>query len=178
MNEQEVRELVTGTADAERGTTAIVGEVFDAGSGGIRSAARRHRGGVPRGGNTVGEAARIASSSAVLADDGYQGSYDNVIGFRAHQGCSALARRDKGSGRQAGRPIRIPDDQQWTVSVRPCRNARERAHLALVVDEYAEPRDSSHLEELVEELIGEIREVRLRRGLATKLPQGEGEVTA
>jgi putative hemolysin len=178
MTEQELRELVTGTQTLSADERRIVGEVFDAGKRQIREVLR------PRteveflaAGTTVGEAARIASSVPYSRLPVYQGSYDNVVGFvhiRDLLGPAAPPRTALVD--EAVRPIKfLPISKTVLSALSEMR--RERAHLAIVVDEYGGTAGIVTLEDLVEELIGDIMdEYDTGEAPATKLPQGEVEV--
>ncbi len=178
MTEQEVRELVTGTQTLSVDERRIVGEVFDAGKRQIREVL------LPRteveflaAGTTVGEAARIASSVPYSRLPVYQGSYDNVIGFVHIRDLLGPGAPDKAAlVDQAVRPIKfLPISKTVLSALSEMR--RERAHLAIVVDEYGGTAGIVTLEDLVEELIGDIRdEYDSGEAPATKLPQGEVEV--
>ena len=178
MTEQEVRELVIGTQTISADERRIVGEVFDAGKRQIREVLR------PRteveflaAGTTVGEAARIASSVPYSRLPVYQGSHDNVIGFVHIRDLLGPAAPDKATlVDQVVRPIKfLPISKTVLSALSEMR--RERAHLAIVADEYGGTAGIVTLEDLVEELIGDIRdEYDSGEAPATKLPQGEVEV--
>ena len=177
MTEQEVRELVTGTQTLSADERRIVGEVFDAGKRQIREVLR------PRteveflaAGTTVGEAAQIAGNVPYSRLPVYQGSYDNVIGF--------VHIRDV-LGPAAPPPTALVDEVVRPVKFLPISKTvlsalsemrRERVHLAIVADEYGGTAGIVTLEDLVEELIGDITdEYDTAEAPATKLPQGEVE---
>ena len=178
MTEQEVRELVTGTQTLSADERRIVGEVFDAGKRQIREVLR------PRteveflaAETTVGEAARIASSVPYSRLPVYQDSYDNVVGFvhiRDLLGPDAPAHTALVG--EVVRPVKfLPISKAVLSSLSEMR--RERAHLAIVADEYGGTAGIVTLEDLVEELIGDIQdEYDSGEAPATKLPQGEVEV--
>jgi putative hemolysin len=178
MTEQEVRELVAGTQTLSADERRIVGEVFDAGKRQIREVLR------PRteveflaAGTTVGEAARTASSVPYSRLPVYQGSYDNVIGFVHIRDLLGPDAPDKAAlVDQVVRPVKfLPISKAVLSALSEMR--RERAHLAIVVDEYGGTAGIVTLEDLVEELIGDIRdEYDSGEAPATKLPQGEVEV--
>jgi putative hemolysin len=178
MTEQELRDLVTGTQALSPDERRIVGEVFDAGKRQIREVLR------PRteveflaAGITVGEAARIASGVPYSRLPVYQGSHDNVVGFvhiRDLLGPAAPPRTAPVD--EAVRPIKfLPISKTVLSALSEMR--RERAHLAIVADEYGGTAGIVTLEDLVEELIGDIMdEYDTGEAPATKLPQGEVEV--
>ncbi len=178
MTEQEVRELLTGTQAISADERRIVSEVFDAGKRQIREVLR------PRteveflaAGTTVGEAARIASGVPYSRLPVYQGSYDNVVGFvhiRDLLGPDAPPRAALVD--EAVRPIKfLPNSKPVLSALSEMR--RERVHMAIVVDEYGGTAGIVTLEDLVEELIGDITdEFDTGEAPATKLPQGEVEV--
>jgi putative hemolysin len=178
MTEQEVRELVAGTQTISADERRIVGEVFDAGKRQIREVL------LPRtevefldAATNVGEAARIAAGVPYSRLPVYQGSYDNVIGFvhiRDLLGPGALDRL--ASLDQVVRPVKfLPISKTVLSALSEMR--RERAHLAIVVDEYGGTAGIITLEDLVEELIGDIRdEYDNGEAPATKLRDGEVDV--
>jgi putative hemolysin len=178
MTEQELRDLVTGTQAFSPDERRIVGEVFDAGKRQLREVL------LPRteveflaAGTTVGEAARIAASVPYSRLPVYQDSYDNVIGFvhiRDLLGPTAPERSALID--QVVRPIKfLPISKTVLSALSEMR--RERAHMAIVADEYGGTAGIVTLEDLVEELVGDIRdEYDTAQAAATKLPQGEVEV--
>jgi putative hemolysin len=178
MTEQELRELVTGTQTLSPDERRIVGEVFDAGKRQIREVL------LPRteveflaAGTNVGEAARIAASVPHSRLPVYQGSYDNVIGFvhiRDLLGPDAPERSAPVD--QVVRPVKfLPMSKRVLAALSEMR--RERAHLAIVVDEYGGTAGIVTLEDLVEELVGDIRdEYDSGAAVATKLRGGEVDV--
>jgi putative hemolysin len=173
-----VRELVTGTQTLSADERRIVGEVFDAGKRQIREVL------LPRteveflaAGTSVGEAARIASSVPHSRLPVYQGSYDNVVGFVHIRDLFGPAAPERSAlVDQVVRPIKfLPISKTVLSALSEMR--REHAHLAIVVDEYGGTAGIVTLEDLVEELVGDIRdEYDTGEAPATKLPRGEVEV--
>jgi putative hemolysin len=178
MTEQEVRELVTGTQTLSADERRIVGEVFDAGKRQIREVLR------PRteveflaAGTTVGDAARIAAGVPYSRLPVYQDSYDNVVGFVHIRDLLGPAAPPRNALLDvAVRPIKfLPISKTVLSALSEMR--RERVHLAIVADEYGGTAGIVTLEDLVEELIGDITdEYDTDAAPATRLPQGEVEV--
>jgi putative hemolysin len=178
MTEQEVRELVAGTQVLSPDERRIVGEVFDAGKRQIREVL------LPRteveflaAGTSVGEAARIAASVPYSRLPVYQDSYDNVIGFVHIRDLLGPGAPDRSTPvEQVVRPVKfLPISKTVLSALSEMR--RDRAHLAIVADEYGGTAGIVTLEDLVEELIGDIRdEYDTGQAAATKLPRGEVEV--
>ena len=178
MTEQELRELVTETQTISADERRIVGEVFDAGKRQIREVLR------PRteveflsADLTVGEAARIASSVPYSRLPVYRDSYDNVLGFvhiRDLLGTDAPPPAERVE--VVVRPVKfLPISKTVLSALSEMR--RERVHLAIVADEYGGTAGIVTLEDLVEELIGDITdEYDSDEAPATRLPQGEVEV--
>ena len=178
MTEQEVRELVTSTQTLSQDERHIVGEVFDAGKRQIREVL------VPRtevvfldAETPVAEAAAIAAGVPHSRLPVYAGTYDNVIGFvhvRDLLG-PGVAKNSVPVSRISRPPKFLPISKTVLSSLSEMR--RERAHLAIVVDDYGGTAGIVTLEDLVEELIGDIRdEYDLEQDHATGLPTGEVEV--
>jgi len=178
ITEQELRDLVTGAQALSVDERHIVGEVFDAGKRQIREVL------VPRtevvfldAETTVAEAAAIVAEAPHSRLPVFQDSYDNVIGFvhvRDLLG-PGVTNRSVPVGR-ISRPVKfLPISKTVLSSLSEMR--KERAHLAIVVDDYGGTAGIVTLEDLVEELIGDIRdEYDTEQGQATTRPGGEVEV--
>ncbi len=178
ITEEELRDLVTGAQTLSQDERHIVGEVFDAGKRQIREVL------VPRtevvfldAETPVAEAAAIAASVPHSRLPVYQDTYDNVIGFvHVRDLLGPGVAKDAVPVRQISRPVKfLPTSKTVLSSLSEMR--REHAHLAIVVDEYGGTAGIVTLEDLVEELIGDIRdEYDLDQDHATRLPAGEVEV--
>jgi putative hemolysin len=178
MTEQELRDLVTGAQALSPDERQIVGEVFDAGKRQIREVL------VPRTEVVFLDAETPVSAAAAIAADVphsrlpvFQDSYDNVIGFvhiRDLLGPAVINR--SGPVGRISRPVKfLPISKTVLSSLSEMR--RERAHLAIVVDDYGGTAGIVTLEDLVEELIGDIRdEYDTEQRQATTLRGGEVEV--
>ena len=178
MTEQELQDLVTGAQALSSDERRIVGEVFDAGKRQIREVL------VPRtevvfldAETPVSAAAAIAASVPHSRLPVYSESYDDVIGFvhvRDLLGPGVVNRDVPVS--QIARPVKfLPISKTVLSALSEMR--RERAHLAIVVDDYGGTAGIVTLEDLVEELIGDIRdEYDTEQDQATTLRAGEVEV--
>ncbi|HEY6499936.1 MAG TPA: hemolysin family protein [Streptosporangiaceae bacterium] len=159
MTEEELRDLVASNQVLSPDERQIVGEVFDAGKRQIREVL------LPRtevefvaDDLPISEAAELAVSVPHSRLPVYQGSYDNVIGF--------VHVRDLLDPARANRPLTVGQVSRHvkflpiskTVLSALSEMRRERAHLAIVVDEYGGTAGIVTLEDLVEELIGDIRD--------------------
>jgi putative hemolysin len=177
MTEEELHDLVAGHQALSPDERQIVGEVFDAGKRQLREVL------VPRtevefisAGTPLARAVELASSAPHSRFPVYQESYDDVIGF--------VHVRDLFDPQYAGRPLTVgevcrpvkmlPISKRVLPAMSEMR--RDRAHLAIVVDEYGGTAGIVTLEDLVEELIGDIRdEYDLEEG-PRQLHGGELEV--
>jgi putative hemolysin len=177
MTEEELHDLVAGHQALSADERQIVGEVFDAGKRQLREVL------VPRtevefisAGTPLARAVELASSAPHSRFPVYQESYDDVIGF--------VHVRDLFDPQYAGKPLTVgevcrpvkmlPISKRVLPAMSEMR--RDRAHLAIVVDEYGGTAGIVTLEDLVEELIGDIRdEYDLEEG-PRQLHGGELEV--
>jgi putative hemolysin len=178
MTEQELRELVVGSQSLSADERQIVSEVFDAGKRQIREVL------VPRtevvfldAETPVAEAASIAASVPHSRLPVFTDTYDNVTGFVHVRDLfgPGVAKRSVPIS-EISRPVKfLPISKTVLSSLSEMR--RERAHLAIVVDDYGGTAGIVTLEDLVEELIGDITdEYDLEQGQATTLRGGEVEV--
>jgi putative hemolysin len=178
MTEEELRDLLASNQALSVDERQIVGEVFDAGKRQIREVL------LPRtevefvaSDTPLSEAAALAVSVPYSRLPVYQGSYDNVIGF--------VHIRDLLDPARANRPLTVGQVSRHvkflpiskTVLAAMSEMRRERAHLAIVVDEYGGTAGIITLEDLVEELIGDIRdEYDIDGDQARRLRGGDVEV--
>jgi putative hemolysin len=178
MTEEELRDLVAGHQALSPDERRIVGEVFDAGKRQIREVL------VPRteveflpATMPIAEAASIVSEAPHTRFPVYQESYDDVIGF-VHARDLFFPEPDRGPLRvgEACRPVKfLPMSKTVLSALSEMR--RENAHLAIVLDEYGGTAGIVTLEDLVEELIGEIQdEYDVEEGHYRQLHDGELEV--
>jgi putative hemolysin len=179
MTEQELRETVASAQALSQDERQIVGEVFDAGKRQIREVL------IPRtevvfldSQTPVTAVAEIAADVPYSRLPVFQESYDNVIGF-VH--VRDLLRPRTGSAGAIGalvRPVKfLPISKTVLSALSEMR--RERAHLAIVVDDYGGTAGIVTLEDLVEELIGDIKDeydTGPSTDEATRLPSGAVEV--
>jgi putative hemolysin len=159
MTDEELRDLVAGHQALSPDERHIVGEVFDAGKRQVREVL------VPRteveflpAAMPIAEAAAMAESARYSRFPVYQESYDDVIGFvHSRDLFDNRAGRD---GRRVGevcRPVKfLPISKRVLAALSEMR--KDRAHLAIVVDEYGGTAGIVTLEDLVEELIGDIQD--------------------
>ena len=169
---------MTSTQTLSQDERHIVGEVFDAGKRQIREVL------VPRtevvfldAETPVAEAAAIAAGVPHSRLPVYQDTYDNVIGFvHVRDLLGPGVAKDAVPVSRISRPVKfLPISKTVLSSLSEMR--RERAHLAIVVDDYGGTAGIVTLEDLVEELIGDIRdEYDIEQDQATKLPAGDVEV--
>ena len=158
MTDEELRDLVAGHQALSADERHIMGEVFDAGKRQVREVL------VPRteveflpAAMPVAEAAAIADQARYSRFPVYQESYDDVIGF-VH--ARDLFDRRSEPGLRVGemcRPVKfLPTSKMVLSALSEMR--KDRAHLAVVVDEYGGTAGIVTLEDLVEELIGDIQD--------------------
>jgi putative hemolysin len=159
MTDEELRDLVAGHQALSADERHIVSEVFDAGKRQIREVL------VPRTEVEFLPAAMPITDAAAMAEQArysrfpvYQESYDDVIGFVHAR--DLLESRPEPDVRRVGevcRPVKfLPISKMVLSALSEMR--KDRAHLAIVVDEYGGTAGIVTLEDLVEELIGDIQD--------------------
>jgi putative hemolysin len=178
MTEEELHDLVAGHQALSADERQIVGEVFDAGKRQLREVL------VPRtevefidADTPLAEAAAIAAKAPHSRFPVYQESYDDVIGFVHVRDLFAPSLAGKALRvEEVCRPVKmLPISKRVLPAMSEMR--RDRAHLAIVVDEYGGTAGIVTLEDLVEELIGDIRdEYDLEEGSPKQLHGGQVEV--
>ncbi len=159
ITDAELREMVSGHAALSDEEKRIVGEVFEAGDRHIREVM------IPRTEVHFIDAStpvyKAAQEALLMPHSRYpviDGSPDDVIGF--------VHVRDLLSPEVAGRGVRVEDLSRdtltlpWTRPILAALGDMRRAgmHLAIVADEYGGTAGIVTMEDLVEEVIGDIRD--------------------
>ena len=156
---EEIRALVAGTTEITPDERKLIEEVFAAGERQLREVL------VPRtevefvdATTPACEAVKIATGSPHSRYPVYRDSHDDVIGFVHVR--DLLDPRTSGRSTPVGELVRpvlyLPASKRVLAALSEMR--REGHHLAIVVDEYGGTAGIVTLEDLVEELIGEIRD--------------------
>ena len=159
MTEEELHDLVAGAQALSADERRIVGEVFDAGKRQLREVL------VPRteveflpADMPLREAAVVVAKEPYSRFPVYQESYDDVIGF-IH--VRDLLDPELTSGPltvgEISRPVKLLPISKTVLSALS-EMRRDRAHLAIVMDEYGGTAGIVTLEDLVEELVGDIQD--------------------
>jgi len=177
MSSEELRDLVTAHQTLSADERHIVSEVFDAGKRQIREVL------VPRTEvDFLPASMPLAQASTVIARAThsrfpvFEDSYDDVIGFVHARDLLDPGRSGFARVGDIRRPVKMLPTSKTVMSALS-EMRRDRAHLAIVVDEYGGTAGIVTLEDLVEELIGDIQdEYDIEGRPSRRLRTGEIEV--
>jgi len=160
ITEEELRDLVTAHEALTRDERALIEEVFEAGERQLREVM------VPRtevefidASWSVTRAIKFASTASHSRFPVMRGSQDEVVGFvhvRDLYGPTGTGRRGLKVADLAREVLMLPSSKRVLPSLSEMRGSGH--HLAVVVDEYGGTAGIVTLEDLIEELIGEIRD--------------------
>jgi putative hemolysin len=160
ITEEELRDLVTAHEALTRDERRLIEEVFEAGERQLREVM------VPRtevtfldAGWSTTRAVRLAAELPHSRFPVVRGSHDEVVGFvhiRDLYGPTGGARRGAKVGDIVREVLMLPATKRVLPSLSEMRRSGD--HLAVVVDEYGGTAGIVTLEDLIEELIGEIRD--------------------
>jgi putative hemolysin len=178
VSEEELRQLVASTATLTNDERRLIDEVFGAGDRQLREVL------VPRtevvfldGAMPVAEAAKLIGRHPHSRYPVTDGSSDNITGF-VHVRDLLAPDAHEHAARVAGlaRPvIFLPETKHVLSALSEMR--RDSFHLAIVLDEYGGTAGIVTLEDLVEEVIGDIRdEYDVARSRVTRLRNGDLEL--
>jgi len=177
MSSDELRDLVAGHQNLTPDERHIVSEVFDAGKRQIREVL------VPRTEVDFLPASMPLTQAIAVAARGthsrfpvFEDSYDDVIGFVHARDLLDPGRNGSVRVGDIKRPVKMLPTSKTVMSALS-EMRRDRAHLAIVVDEYGGTAGIVTLEDLVEELIGDIQdEYDVEGRPSRRLRTGEIEV--
>ncbi|ETK33318.1 hemolysin family protein [Microbispora sp. ATCC PTA-5024] len=179
MTTEELRDIVVGHKDLTQDERDVIAEVFAAGKRQLREVL------LPRtevefmaADTPLAEAAVLAAAMPHSRFPVYRDSYDDIIGFvhvRDLLDPVLTGRVEPISELVPIRPVKlVPASKRVLVTLAEMRD--EGHHLAIVVDEYGGTSGIVTLEDLVEELIGDIRDEYDDDGEAVRLIAGEMEI--
>jgi magnesium and cobalt exporter, CNNM family len=177
MSSDELRDLVAGHQNLTPDERHIVSEVFDAGKRQIREVL------VPRTEVDFLPASMPLTQAITVAAKGthsrfpvFEDSYDDVIGFVHARDLLDPGRNGSVRVGDIKRPVKMLPTSKTVMSALS-EMRRDHAHLAIVVDEYGGTAGIVTLEDLVEELIGDIQDEYDVEGYPSRrLRTGEIEV--
>jgi putative hemolysin len=178
ITDEELRGLVAAHESLPPDERKLIDDVFDAGDRQVREVM------VPRTeveflevGTSVSRAARIAREAPHSRYPVYGRDSDDVVGFvhiRDLLDPDVPGGRAATVGRLAREVKRLPGTKKVLSALSEMR--REGHHLAIVEDEYGGTDGIVTLEDLIEELIGDIRDEYDEAGAAPARPGGPAEV--
>ncbi|SDG68028.1 putative hemolysin [Sinosporangium album] len=180
MTTEELRDMVVGHHELTEDERHLIGEVFAAGKRQLREVM------LPRtevefmaADTALAEAAVLAVAMPHSRYPVFRDSYDEIIGFVHVKDLLdpvLTGRIEPISELVPIRPVKlVPASKRVLTTLSEMRD--EGHHLAIVVDEYGGTAGIVTLEDLVEELIGDIRdEYDLDGGRSVRLPAGEVEI--
>ena len=177
MSSDELRDLIAGQQSLTADERHIVGEVFDAAKRQVREVL------VPRteveflpASMPLSQASAIVARAPHSRFPVFQDSYDDVIGFVHARDLIEPGRDRSARVGDIRRPVKMLPTSKTVMSALS-EMRRDHAHLAIVVDEYGGTAGIVTLEDLVEELIGDIQDEYDVEGLPSRrLRTGELEV--
>jgi len=177
MSSDELRDLVTAHQTLSADERRIVSEVFDAGKRQIREVL------VPRtevdflpASMPLTQAVTVAAKATHSRFPVFEDSYDDVIGFVHARDLLDPGRNGSARVGEITRQVKMLPTSKTVMSALS-EMRRDRAHLAIVVDEYGGTAGIVTLEDLVEELIGDIQdEYDVEGHPSRRLRTGEIEV--
>ncbi|MDF5751315.1 hemolysin family protein [Spongiactinospora sp. TRM90649] len=180
MSTEELRDIVAGHQELPQDERQLIVEVFAAGKRQLREVMRpRTEVEFMAADTTLAEAAVLAATMPHSRFPVYRDSYDDVLGFvhvRDLLDPVLTGRTEPISELVTIRPVKmVPATKRVLPTLSEMRD--EGHHLAIVVDEYGGTAGIVTLEDLVEELIGDIRdEYDVEDDQAVRLPAGEIEM--
>ncbi|WP_432869885.1 hemolysin family protein [Microbispora rosea] len=179
MTTEELRDMVVGHSELTQDERDVIAEVFAAGKRQLREVM------LPRtevefmaADTPLAEAAVLAAAMPHSRFPVYRDTYDDVIGFvhvRDLLDPVRTGRLDPISEVVPIRPVKlVPASKRVLATLAEMRD--EGHHLAIVVDEYGGTDGIVTLEDLVEELVGDIRDEYDESGDAVRVIAGDVEV--
>ncbi|TDD43259.1 HlyC/CorC family transporter [Nonomuraea terrae] len=179
VSTEELRDMVVGHTELTADERKLIGEVFAAGKRQLREVM------LPRTevefmevDTPLNEAARLAATLPHSRFPVYRETYDDVVGFVHVRDLLAPELAGRKEPISAVVPIRtakfVPASKRLLATLNEMRD--EGQHLAIVVDEYGGTAGIVTLEDLVEELIGDIRDEYDLEEHIVVLPAGEIEI--